>query len=59
MHGIKFNEPEEPTAYGLKLEEGAPKNFLMTLQGLFLKHLLFSESEGVEEMNEKKLRSYM
>lgn len=59
MNGIKFNEPEEPTSYGLKVDEQAPKNFLMALQGVFLKQLLFSDSEGAEEKNEKSMRSYM
>ena len=43
LKGIKFNEPEEATAYGLKHEEGAPKPFLMTLQGLYLNQSLFSD----------------
>ena len=43
LKGIKFNEPEEATAYGLKHEEGAPKPFLMILQGLYLNHSLFSD----------------
>ena len=59
MNGIKFNEPEEPTSYGLKVEEQAPKNFLMSLQAVFLKQLLFSDSESAEEKKEMTQRSYM
>ena len=32
LRGLKFNQPEEPTAYGLKLAADAPKPFLMCLQ---------------------------
>jgi len=43
LRGIKFNEPEETTAYGLKHDEDAPKSFLMVLQGIYLNQSLFSD----------------
>ena len=51
MRGLRFNEAEEPTAYGLYMEEGTPKPFLMTLQALFLKHLLFSDVDTSKLQN--------
>ena len=43
LKGIKFNESEESNAFGLTMQEDSSKPFLMLLQGLFLKHLLFSD----------------
>ena len=41
VHGISFNEPEEPNGFGIKVPGGGTKGFLMVL--LVLKHLLFTE----------------
>ena len=41
--GISFNTPEEANGFGLKVPGGATKGFLIVLQGLVLKHLLFAE----------------
>ena len=43
IHGISFNVPEEPNGFGIKVPGGGTKGFLMVLQGLVLKHLLFAE----------------
>lgn len=43
LKGIKFNEPEESNAFGLTMSDDSCKPFLMVLQGLFLKHLIFSD----------------
>ena len=43
--GVKFNDPEEPTSYGLRVDDTVTKPFQMAVQGLFLKHLLFSDRE--------------
>ena len=40
-----MNEAGETTAYGLRLDEGVPKSFLMIVQGVLLKHLLYSDEE--------------
>ena len=60
QHGIRFNDAEEPAAYGLRLEEADPKPFLMCLQALFLRNLLFSDIDtSVLEKKEAGTRSYM
>ena len=43
VQGISFNAPEEPNGFGIKVPGGATKGFLMVLQSLILKQLLFSE----------------
>ena len=45
--GIKFNNPEEPNAFGLMLKDESCKPFMMVLQGLFLKNLIFSDSNAM------------
>ena len=45
LKGIRMNEAGETTAYGLRLDEGMPKSFLMIVQGVLLKHLLYSDEE--------------
>ena len=45
LRGIRMNEASETTAYGLRLDEGVPKAFLMIVQGVLLKHLLYSDEE--------------
>ena len=45
LRGIRMNEASDTTAYGIRLDEGVPKAFLMIVQGVLLKHLLFSEEE--------------
>ena len=45
LRGIRMNEASDTTAYGLRLDEGVPKAFLMIVQGVLLKHLLYSDEE--------------
>ena len=45
LRGLRFNDAEEATAYGLRVDDGAPKSFLMIVQGVLLKHLLYSDVE--------------
>ena len=45
LKGIRMNESGETTAYGLRLDEGVPKSFLILVQGVLLKHLLYSDEE--------------
>ena len=45
-HGISFNVPEEPNGFGIKVLGEPTKAFLMTLQGLVLKNLLFAEKSS-------------
>ena len=60
LSGLKFNDPEEPTAFGLSVEEGAPKAFLMTLQGILLRFLLYKECKSALKVQKRsKGRSYM
>ena len=41
---LKFNQPEEPYAFGLKAVKGSTKAFQLVVQSFVLKHLMFGET---------------